>query len=109
MLVKRPYKLSSDEVTVPLPAGLGDNKFVCFISKKESRHVMKAFWKDRKFEIKPPLESDIVLMLSLNFQETSQSKLQTPVFWALFQSRAGSLEGSYSTLTERGSGFAFPL
>lgn len=83
--------------------------FVCFVSTRESRHVMKAFWKDRKFEIKPPLESDIVLTLSLNFQDTSESKLQTPVFCAWFQRRAGSLEGSYTTLIERGSGLAFPL
>ena len=50
---------------------------------------MKALWKDTKFEFKSPLVSDmIVFVLSLNFLDPSQSKLQMPIFYALFQNRA---------------------
>lgn len=76
VLGKRLNKLSSNEVTLFLPVGLSDNEFVfCRVFKEESRHIMKAFQKDTKFEFKSPLESDIiVLMLSLNFLDPSGSK-----------------------------------
>lgn len=76
-------------MTVLLPVGLGDNEFVfcLFDFKGESRHIVKAFWKDTKFKFKPPLDSDItVLML------TSHSKPQIPISCSSFPSRPDSLE-----------------
>lgn len=108
MLVKRLNKLSSNKVTVFLPVGLGDNKFCLFVFK-ESRNIMKALWKDTKFEFKSPLESDmIVFVLSLNFLDPSQSKLQMPIFLLYFKTEQIFAVALLHT-DRAGSGLAFSL